>query len=150
MATKHKGTPAEIQAMDTFIKFSRASAAFENRIYQPGLLEDLTISQFGVLEALYHLGPLCQGDLSHKVLKSSGNTTLVIDNLEKNALVRRERSTQDRRQVLIHLTDQGRELLLKVYPRVVEAITREMSVLTPEEQAQFASLCRILGRNERA
>ena len=50
---------------------------------------DLTAPQFGVLEALYHLGPLCQKDLAAKILKSSGNMTMVIDNLEKRDLVRR-------------------------------------------------------------
>ena len=52
---------------------------------------DLTISQFGVLEALYHKGPLCQRDIAAKILKSTGNITMVIDNLEKRELVRRER-----------------------------------------------------------
>ncbi len=149
MATKHKGTPTEILAMDTFIKLTRAVNAFENRIFQPGLLDGLTESQFGVLETLYHLGPLCQGALSQKQLKSTGNMTLVLDNLEKAALVRRERSLEDRRQVLIHLTEKGKDVLQQVYPRVVAAITREVAILTPVEQRKIGELSRILGKNSR-
>ena len=42
----------------------------------------MTVSQFGVLEALHHLGPLRQGEISAKLLRSGGNITLVVDNLE--------------------------------------------------------------------
>jgi MarR family 2-MHQ and catechol resistance regulon transcriptional repressor len=149
MATKHKGTPTEILAMDTYIKLTRAVNAFENRIFHAGVLDNLTVSQFGVLETLYHLGSLCQGTLSEKLLKSTGNMTLVLDNLEKAGLVRRERSLEDRRQVMIHITEKGREVLSQVYPKVVSAITREVSVLTPDEQRQIGDLCRTLGKNAR-
>ena len=67
----------------------------------------LTISQFGVLEALHHKGPLCQRDIAVKILKSTGNITLVIDNLEKQGLVTRERTSEDRRYLTIRLTGQG-------------------------------------------
>lgn len=50
-----------------------------------------------MLEALYHKGPLCKRDIAAKILKSTGNITLLIDNLEKNGLVRRERDNEDRR-----------------------------------------------------
>ena len=56
---------------------------------------DITMSQFGVLEALLHLGPLSQGDICHKLLLSGSNITTVIDNLEKRALVRRDRRTDE-------------------------------------------------------
>jgi len=150
MVTKHKGTPQEVLAMDTYIKMSRAFNSFKSRVFQPGLLGSLTETQFGVLETLYHLGPLCQGDLSRKLLKSTGNMTLVLDNLEKAGLVRRDRSTEDRRQVTISLTGKGQENILRVYPKVVEAIRREFSVLTPVEQKQYAELNRILGTNQRS
>ena len=74
----------------------------------------LTLSQFSVLEALYHLGPLGQRLLAKKVLRSSGNLTLVIDNLERDGLVRRERGTRDRRMVTVHLTEHGQALIAKI------------------------------------
>lgn len=105
----------------------------------------LTISQFGVLEALYHKGPLCQRDIAAKVLKSSGNMTLVIDNLEKNGLVRRERDNQDRRYLTVHLTEKGTQLITVAFAAVQTAIVANMSVLTQHEQHVLGSLCKRLG-----
>ena len=148
MPTHYKGKPEERLALDTFIKLTRATDLFLSRLFEHGTLENLTPSQFGVLEALYHLGPLCQGELSQKLLKSTGNMTMVVDNLEKHGLVRRTRSREDRRMVSIQLTPQGQELIERVFPQHVQAILKEMSVLTPEEQAELSRLCRKLGRRE--
>jgi MarR family 2-MHQ and catechol resistance regulon transcriptional repressor len=146
MPTHFKGDANTTQALDTYIKFTRSANAFESRLFQRAVLEDLTATQFGVLETLYHMGSLCQGELSGKLLKSTGNITLVLDNLEKLGLVRRERDTEDRRMVFLHLTPAGEELIARVFPRVAEAICSEMSVLSSEEQAQLGSLCRKLGK----
>ena len=78
---------------------------------------DLTESQFGTLEALYHLGPLCQGEIGQKILKSSGNMTMVVDNLEKRGLVQRQRSQQDRRQIEVSLTRPGPSIDQGYLPR---------------------------------
>ena len=104
MPTHYQGSPQAVQALDTFIKFTRAANAFEARLFAHQEIEDLTPSQFGILETLLHLGPLCQGEVSAKLLKSTGNVTLVLDNLEKRGLVRRVRETEDRRMVKIYLT----------------------------------------------
>lgn len=146
MPTHYRGNPKSVLALDTFIKFTRAANAFESRLFQNTTLEDLSPSQFGVLETLYHLGPLCQGELSGKLLKSTGNITLVLDNLEKRGLVRRVRETQDRRMVKIFLTSDGEVLIQRVFPQMVEAITNDLDVLTAEEQDQLGALCRKLGK----
>ena len=146
MPTHYKGDPKSVLALDTFIKFTRAANAFESRLYQSTVLEDLSPSQFGVLETLLHLGPLCQGELSAKLLKSTGNITLVLDNLEKRGLVKRVRQTEDRRMVKIVLTPEGEVLIQRVFPKMVKAITCDLAVLTAEEQAQLGYLCRKLGK----
>jgi MarR family 2-MHQ and catechol resistance regulon transcriptional repressor len=148
MPTHYQGTDQEILALDTFIKLSRASDALLARLNHRGTMTSLTVSQFGVLETLYHLGPLCPGDLSSKLLKSGGNLTLVIDNLEKQGLVQRERDTKDRRMIIVSLTPAGRDLISQIFPQHVAAITDELSCLTPEEQKTLGALCRKLGRKE--
>ncbi|MCJ7755282.1 MAG: hypothetical protein MUP13_12025, partial [Thermoanaerobaculales bacterium] len=73
METKYQGTPAETRALDTYIKLRRAVNALglvEGKVMREA---GLTESQFGALEALLHLGPLCQRELADKVLKSAGN-----------------------------------------------------------------------------
>ena len=146
MPTHFKGTKEEELALDTFIKLTRAVNALEGRLVQRGQTEDLTHSQFGVLETLLHLGPLCPGELSNKLLKSTGNMTLVLDNLEKRGLVRRVRETDDRRQIHIHLTPAGEELIQRIFPAQAQAITSEMSALSADEQRQLGTLCRKLGK----
>ncbi len=146
MPTHYQGTPEEILALNAFIKLTRAADSLEARLAQRGTLCDLTPSQFGVLESLYHLGPMCQGEVSAKILRSTGNMTLVLDNLEKRGLVRRERDADDRRRVHVMLTEAGREVISRILPHQIAAIVDEMSILTAEEQATLGRLCRKLGK----
>lgn len=145
MATKYQGTLTERLALDTYIKVSRAANAVELRINRHLSDYGLTISQFGVLEALYHLGPLHQHQLGEKILKSSGNMTLVIDNLCKRGLVKRERSESDRRYIAIHLSKEGSALMADLFPKHVEKVVVALSPLSQTEQEQLAMLCKKLG-----
>ena len=147
MPTHYSGTPQETLALNTLIKLTRSVDSLASRLSQRGTLGELTESQFGVLETLYHLGSMCQNQIAAKILKSSGNLTMVIDNLEKHGLVRRTRDLEDRRKVQVSLTDEGRQLIGQVFPGQVAAITEEMSALTPQEQETLGSLCRKLGQN---
>ena len=146
MATHYQGTIAEIRALDAYIKLVPASESVVGRIGQNLRAEDgLTLSQFGVLEALWHLGPLCQRDLGLKILKSSGNMTMVVDNLEKRALVDRRKNADDRRVTEVHLTAKGRALIEDIFPRHAAQITEELGRLIAAEQKQLGALCRKLG-----
>jgi MarR family 2-MHQ and catechol resistance regulon transcriptional repressor len=88
--------------------------------------------------------------LGEKLLRSGGNITLVIDNLEKHGLVRRERQTEDRRTIVIHLTPKGLRLIKRVFPGHAKMILKEMSQLEPKEQEDLRRLCRKLGTGGRA
>ena len=148
MPTHFEGTDQEVLALNTFIKFTRAAESLAARLARGETTGGLTVSQFGTLESLYHLGPMSQSDICAKLLKSSGNITLVIDNLERRGLVHRQRDSEDRRVVIVSLTEQGRELIERIFPGHVKAIEEQMSVLTPEEQATLGYLCRKLGKQE--
>jgi MarR family transcriptional regulator, 2-MHQ and catechol-resistance regulon repressor len=137
------------RALNTYTKLMRAAESVTSRVSRTMGAAGLTISQFGVLEALLHKGPLCQRDIAAKILKSTGNITLVIDNLEKRALVRRERTSEDRRYLTIQLTGQGLELIREVFARVEAAIVAEMKALTNDEQEALGVLCKKLGLRER-
>ena len=145
MPTHFKGTESEIRALNTFIKLMRATESMGARLSNILQSEGLTTSQFGVLEALYHLGPLNQRAISAKILKSGGNITTVIDNLEKRDLVTRERCPEDRRVVYANLTATGKTLIAKYLPLHVKEIEREMNILTPQEQEELGRLCKKLG-----
>ena len=104
MPTHYKGSPKEVLALDTYIKFTRASNSLENRLSRTPALKNITGSQFGVLESLLHLGPMSQSEIGGKLLKSGGNITLIIDNLEECGLVYRQTDTRDRRVTTESLT----------------------------------------------
>jgi len=133
------------RALNTYTKLMRASESVTGRTSRPMLAAGLTISQFGVLEALYHKGPLCQRDLAAKILKSTGNITMVIDNLEKRGLVRRERDNLDRRYLTVYLSDTGAALVAEVFVEVEASIVSEIGVLSENEQEQLGALCKKLG-----
>ncbi len=146
MPTHYQGTAQEVRVLNTFIKLTRGVESLMARLLQSGSLENLTPSQFGTLEALYHLGPMNQSELGSKLLRSGGNITLVIDNLEKQGLVRRQRDADDRRLVNINLTEAGRQLIARVFPQHLKTIVRELNTLSPQEQDTLAALCLKLGK----
>jgi MarR family 2-MHQ and catechol resistance regulon transcriptional repressor len=140
-----RGNKTEVRALSTYVKLMRAAESITARVHKHLSSVGLTVSQFGVLEAIYHLGPLTQRDLGQKILRSSGNITMVIDNLEKRGLVRRERDTSDRRFFIVHLTDEGQELIRKIFPSHAALITSEMSVLDSTDQKTLGDLCKKVG-----
>lgn len=148
MATHLSVTEAQRRALGAFVKLRRAANALAARESALFRAAGLTDSRFGVLEALLHLGPLHQNELAAKLLKSSANLTTVVDNLEREGLVERRRSAADGRVVEVHLTPVGRQRIADLFPRVVEHIEHEMSVLDPDEQDQLARLCRRVGLGE--
>jgi len=144
MGTRHRGSIEEINALNAFIKLQRASESISTRVHTV-LPAGLTITQFGVLEALHHIGPLCQGELAEKLLRSGGNLTLVVDNLEKAGYVARERDPADRRFVVVKLTDKGTQFISEIFPRVLKNVTREMCVLSSTELFDLGRLCKKIG-----
>lgn len=146
MPTHFEGPGCQVLALDTMIKLTRATNTLMARLARRETHGGLTESQFGTLETLYHLGPMSQTEICGKLLKSSGNTTLVVDNLEKRGLVQRQRDENDRRVVMVQLTEAGSELIAEIFPSHAAVVSEEMSVLTPDEQRQLGELCRKLGR----
>jgi len=145
MRVRYERNEEESRALRTYVKLMRAAESVTARIHRHLSATGLTISQFAVLETLYHLGPLSQREIGQKILRSSGNITMVIDNLEKTGLVRRERHAADRRFFIVHLTDKGDNLINKIFPPHAAVIAKDLGVLTTAEQDILGSLCKKLG-----
>ena len=150
MPTHYKGSEPEKRALNTAIKLARAWESVATLARETMQAANLTEAQFGVLEVLLYLGPLTMGEIAQKHLKSPNNFSVVVDNLERDGLVRRERDTCDRRTVHVHLTDAGRTCIESVFPAHVQKVTEIMSVLTSDEQEQLGNLLRRLGRQEKS
>lgn len=107
----------------------------------------LTLGQFEVLEALASHGPLSVGAIREAVFGTKGTIPLVVKNLERAGLVRKDPSSTDGRVSIVSLTDEGRQLAERAYPEVVASIRRDLSCLNPEEKDL---LLRLLHRIENA
>ncbi len=142
--TEQYGKKAD-RALSTWVKLARASATMGKLSRENIESFGLTEPQFGVLEVLGHLGPITLGQLSKKRLVSGGNITCVVDNLEKEGLVARIPSPDDRRSIVVSLTDKGRELFVRIFVQHAECITQLVSVLSETEQEQLSYLCKKLG-----
>ena len=123
----------------------RCAVSVQGRLERRLLGLGLTDSQFGVLEALLHLGPSPQHELGRALFTSRANVTTVVDNLERRGLVRRQRDAVDRRLVIVHLTADGRALIEQVFPGQVQAIVEEFAALSADEQEMLGQLCKQLG-----
>lgn len=131
--------------MKLFVVLSRASTAVHDWLNEHADLHDLTLTEFTILEALYHKGPLLLGDVQKKILLSSGGVTYTVDRLVAKGLVVRRECESDRRARYAALTPKGEALITRIFPAHAERIEQVMSTLSAREQDEATSLLRKLG-----
>src|SRR3989442_11907123 len=88
-------------------------------------------SDFAVLEALLHKGPLPVNEIGKRVLLTSGSITVAVDRLEKKGLVERRAHGTDRRARIVHLTKEGRKLITRAYMQHAADLERLVSASLP-------------------
>ena len=135
-------TPNQLKV---FIGLSRALNPIDRSVSTLVRQYGLTHSQFAVLEALYHKGDMSVGEVQEKILTTSGNIPVIVNNLSADGLLERRRDPSDGRRTILHLTDRGRVLMEKVFPEVSEAIIEKIDVLEENEQAELLRLIKKLG-----
>ncbi len=146
MASKYRGSQDEVRALSALINLMRAGEALSASLAREMADAGLTGSQFGILEALLHLGPVCQGELASKILRSCGSVTSVVAGLEKKGLVERRRDGSDKRFVTVKLTAKGTKLIGGIFPAHARTVARQFGALTAPEQDELRRLCRKLGK----
>jgi MarR family 2-MHQ and catechol resistance regulon transcriptional repressor len=99
-------------------------------------------SDFAILEALLHKGPLPINEIGRKVLLTSGSITVAVDRLESKGWVERRASGTDRRAKIVHLTKAGKELIGRVYAR--HAADMEQLASASLTKAERETLIRLL------
>jgi MarR family 2-MHQ and catechol resistance regulon transcriptional repressor len=103
-------------------------------------------SDFAVLEALLHKGPLPVNEIGRKVLLTSGSITVAVDRLETRGLVERRPSDADRRARMVHLTREGKKLITRVYADHAADMERLASAsLTRAERDTLIRLLKKMG-----
>ena len=107
----------------------------------------LCLSDFMVLEALLHKGPLTISEIQAKVLLASGSMTAAVDRLESRGLVVRRATSEDRRVRRIELTPAGRRLIEAAFAEHARHLEDAVAVLDKVEKEQVYSGLRKLGRS---
>src|SRR5690554_3566176 len=98
------------------IAIARTHSALFGRVEKRLKKHDLSISEFGVLEFLFHKGRQPVQIIAEKILVTSGTITYVIDKLVKKGLVVREKCSEDKRRFYVDLTESGRTLISEIFP----------------------------------
>lgn len=127
-------------ALSTLITFTRAEYTIHKKELETIKESGLTTAQFGVLEALYNKGDLRICEIIEKILTTSGNITVVIKNLEKDGLVKKNLDPKDKRSTIISITDSGKKIIEDILPKHIENINEIFSVLTKEEQITLKNI----------
>ena len=132
-------------ALKLWVVLARAFSAVEQHAAQHVAQHDLTLAEFGVLEALFHKGPMLLGEVQKKVLVSSGGVTYLVDRLAQRGLVRRRPSPSDRRARYAELTEKGETLIRQIFPEHAARIEQAVAALSVTEQREAARLLKELG-----
>jgi len=103
------------------------------------------MTEFGILEALYHKGPLLLREVREKILISGGGVTYVVDKLVEKGLVERRACDRDRRATYAALTPEGEALIERIFPEHARCLAHALSGLTPEEKDAATALLKRLG-----
>ncbi len=133
-------------ALSLWVKLSRAYTVVQQKTAENIRKTGLTVSQFAVIECLGHLGELSIGELTKKQLVTGGNMTLVLDNLEKEGLIKRKRLEENRRMIKVVLTKKGREKFKQIFLPHAKYITELFSVMNEKEQKTLSNLLKKLGK----
>ena len=133
-------------ALKLFVVLSRAYAAVSRHTTQDIARHDLTGAEFGVLEVLYHRGPLLLGDIQRRILVSSGGITFLVDRLVKKGFVERRECEKDRRARYAALTPAGERLMRRIFPEHADCIAEAVAGLDPAAQKTAIRLLKALGQ----
>lgn len=130
----------------TYLVLWRAARAMEARALESIVEVGLGATDFAVLEALLHKGPLPVNSLGKKVLLTSGSITTAVDRLVKRKLVARKDYPGDRRVRVVELTAAGRKLIQPAFVRHEAHLEEIVRVLSRAERATLVALLRKLGK----
>jgi MarR family 2-MHQ and catechol resistance regulon transcriptional repressor len=106
----------------------------------------LGLTDFAVLEALLHKGPLSISCIGEKVLLTSGSMTAAVDRLEAKNLVVRKCHATDRRTKLIDLTPTGRAVIVKAFALHTEALEKAVAGVPLQDQKELIALATSIGK----
>jgi MarR family 2-MHQ and catechol resistance regulon transcriptional repressor len=127
--------------------FGKANKAVEKLDRESIAHTGLNTTDFEILEALLHKGPLTINSIGKKILLTSGSMTAAANRLEERMLVERVQDPADARRYYLHLTRTGLKLIRSAYRNHSETLAAIFSCLSEEEREEFARLLKKLGKH---
>jgi len=125
------------------VKAYQSMAVYAARSFQESGLGD---SDFRVLEALLHKGPLPVNAIGPKVFLTPGSISSAVDRLYERGLVSRTESETDRRVRVVDLTPEGRTLIKQTFSAHAKDMEKLAEVLSNGERLQLAKALKKLGK----
>jgi MarR family transcriptional regulator, 2-MHQ and catechol-resistance regulon repressor len=147
---KRQSNEADLSGIHLWLVLWKAGRAVEAEAQRSIARFGMVMSDFGVLEALLHRGPLSAKQLGAKVLLTSGSMTAAIDRLAARGLVRREDDARDRRTCIVELTAAGRRLIEHAFAQHRAEMEEALAGFSIEERKALLPLLRRLGRTAEA
>lgn len=135
-------------SLKLFIVINRALENIRKQAANDVKKHGLNLTEFGVLELLYHKGAQPIQVIGKKVLLASSSITYVIDKLEEKELIIRESCPRDCRVIHVKLTEQGENLIAEIFPSHRSAIAEMFSSLDMKEKEEAIRLLKKIGMNE--
>lgn len=134
-------------ALKLWVVLARAQVAIAGHAAAQVARHGLTLTEFAILEALFHKGPMLLGEVQRRILVSSGGITYLVDRLERKELVERRECPEDRRARYAALTPAGEALIARIFPEHARALEHALAGLDDAEKETAAQLLRALGRH---
>lgn len=127
---------------EAFLNVERTETLLADAFEQVLKPYGITGTQYNVLRILRGTGPegLCRNEIRDRLLTRMPDVTRLLDRMEEAGLVRRTRSSADRRQVGTHLTDRGRELVDQLDEAVAEEHRARLGHLSKNELRNLVEL----------
>ena len=144
--TRTPQSEPDLSGIHLWLLLWKASRAVEAHSTRSVAHFNMGTTDFGVLEALLHKGPLSVTQLRQKVLLTSGSMTTAVDRLEKRGLVSRNDDAKDRRARIIRLTPEGRALIECAFADHRDEMETALADFSQEDRARLLPLLRRLGR----
>lgn len=128
------------ESLKAFVGVRRTSELLEKVVRKDTRSHGLNLNEFAVLELLFNRGPQPIQQIKDRILIASSSTTYLIDKLCDKGFVERITDQHDRRITYASLTDEGRDLIQKIFPAHAELIRDSFSKLNDEELMMLRNL----------
>jgi MarR family 2-MHQ and catechol resistance regulon transcriptional repressor len=150
-AVSEQLVPEATSAASLWLVMAKAYRSMQ--VYVESTMAEMGIgmSDFMILEALLHKGPMSMSQIGDKVLLANPSMTAAVDRLAKQGFVTRQSPSEgDRRVRTVELTSCGRKLIRKIFTKHVDDLETIMQGICPEQRAALRAALKNIGLSAKA